>query len=173
METEIIIRLAVETDTVGIENVARCTWNTTYANIISPELQERLLGRNYAPDALVEAFSQKHSWFFVASAREEIIGYAQFVMREGEDRSAELSRIYVLPKWQREGIGALLLTKGLASLAQEGITHLFVVVEKDNPIGRRFYEKHGFCQVKEFTVELPEQNLSLVEYRLEEMQRTA
>ena len=171
MEDEIIIRLAAETDTIGIESVARCTWNTTYASIILPELQERLLGRNYSSDALEEAITQKHSWFFVATVREEVIGYAQFVMREREDRSGELSRIYVLPKWQREGIGALLLAKGLASLAQEGIVHLFVIVEKDNPIGRRFYEKHGFHQVKEFTVELPEQNLSLVEYRLDEMQR--
>ena len=111
MEDEIIIRLAAETDTIGIESVARCTWNTTYASIILPELQERLLGRNYSSDALEEAITQKHSWFFVATVREEVIGYAQFVMREREDRSGELSRIYVLPKWQREGIGALLLAK--------------------------------------------------------------
>lgn len=171
MEDKIIIRSAVATDAVGIESVAQRTWNSTYASIILPENQERLLGRYYAPAALEEVIAQERSWFFVATAKEAIIGFAQFILREGEDGSGELSRIYVLPEWQRVGIGGLLLAEGLASLAQEGVERLFVVVEKDNPVGRRFYEKQEFRQVREFIAELAEQNLSLLEYWLDVMRR--
>lgn len=169
MENEITIRPAVASDATGIERVARRTWNATYANIILPENQERLLGRWYAPAALQEAIALERSRLFVATLRETAIGFAQFFVRAGEDRNGELSRIYVLPEYQRAGIGGRFLAEGIAFLTQAGVAHLFVVVEKDNPIGRRFYEKHGFLLVREFTTELPEQTLSLLEYRLDEI----
>jgi len=166
----IVIRPAVAADAVGIERVARRTWNATYKGIILPANQERLLGQYYSPTALEEAIAQERSWFFVATANEEVIGFAQFVLQE-EGRRAQLTRIYVLPEWQRQGVGGRLLGEGLAVLMSEGVEWLLVVVEKDNAIGRRFYEKQGFCQEREFVAELPEQNLALLEYRLDVMQR--
>lgn len=169
MEKDISIRLAVPTDATKIENVARLTWQSTYSAIISPENQERLLGRWYAPPTLNEAIIRKDSWFFVALLQSALIGFAQFILREEAQKSGELSRIYVLPEYQRFGVGGLLLNEGVASLSQKGINHLFVVVEKDNLIGRRFYEKKGFYPVREFAFELPNQNLLLVEYQLDEL----
>lgn len=73
----------------------------------------------------------------------------------------------MLPEWQRKGVGSLLLERGLAALQQEGVGFLYVVVERDNLIGRGFYEKQGFNQVREFTVDLAGQNLPMLEYRLD------
>jgi ribosomal protein S18 acetylase RimI-like enzyme len=87
--------------------------------IIPDEVQERLLDSYYSPAALRESISQERSRFFVATSQGSIIGYAQFYQREGEDRIAELLRIYVLPEWQRAGIGGLLLSEGLSYLAQK------------------------------------------------------
>jgi ribosomal protein S18 acetylase RimI-like enzyme len=167
MVDKVQIRPAAATDAPGIERVARCTWNSTYAGIIPAEVQERLLGSYYEPAALQDAIARQGSWFFVATAQEAIIGYAQFHLREGERKSGELSRIYVLPEWQRKGVGSLLLERGLAALQQEGVGFLYVVVERDNLIGRGFYEKQGFNQVREFTVDLAGQNLPMLEYRLD------
>jgi ribosomal protein S18 acetylase RimI-like enzyme len=171
MEKEAIIRRAITTDTTAIENIARRTWKSTYSGIIRPENQELLLNRNYAPDALEKAILQKDSWFFIASVQTEPVGFVQFIMREGEARDGELSRIYVLPEYQRYGAGGHLLREGLAALAKEGVERLFVVVEKDNFIGRQFYEKKGFLWVREFMFELPNQGLVLVEYTLDELVR--
>ena len=167
MDKEISIRLATENDVATIEKIARLTWQSTYSAIISPDNQEHLLGRNYAPSALVDAISQKDSWFFVATCQSTIIGFAQFLLRE-DKVSGELSRIYVLPEYQRYGVGGLLLKEGLTSLSGNNIARLYVVVEKDNQIGRRFYEKKGFMQVKEFVFPLKDQSLPLVEYVLDE-----
>ena len=171
MKKETEIRLAVPSDTTAIENIARHTWQSTYSGIILPENQELLLGRNYAPNALENAILQKDSWFFVASVQSALVGFAQFIMRDGQSKSGELSRIYVLSEFQRFGAGGLLLRQGLVSLAKEGVERLYVVVEKDNLIGRQFYEKKGFHWVREFVFELPNQNLALVEYKLEELVR--
>jgi ribosomal protein S18 acetylase RimI-like enzyme len=171
MVDKIIIRPADAGDAAGIERVARRTWNSTYANIILPENRQRLLDRFYSPAALEQAVAQNRSWFFVATQQEEIIGFAQFLAREEEEKSGELSRIYVLPEWQRVGVGGRLLGEGLAALAQEGVERILVAVEKDNLIGRRFYEKKGFRQAGEFLTELLEQKLCLVEYSLNMIHR--
>ncbi len=164
MEAKVEVRVAVAQDAVGIGKVARRTWNDAYAGIILPENQERLLGRWYAPAALEEAIGRSESWFYVAVVQGEVIGFAQFMMRE--DGRGELTRIYVLPEWQRQGVGSDLLREGLAALSTHGAEEVFVHVEKGNARGIGFYERRGFHQLREFSVELPEQELELLEYAL-------
>jgi ribosomal protein S18 acetylase RimI-like enzyme len=170
MNKDISIRLAANDDIAAIEKVARLTWQLTYSAIISPDNQERWLGQNYAPSALTKAISRIDSWFFVAIFQSKIVGFAQFLLRK-EKKSGELTRIYVLPEYQRRGAGGLLLEEGLAALSKSGIDRLFVDVEKDNPIGRQFYEKKGFRQVKEFVFPMTGQSLPMVEYVLDEFIR--
>jgi len=107
---------------------------------------------------------RSESWFYVAVVGEEVIGFAQFMMRE--DRRGELTRIYVLPEWQRRGVGSRLLREGLAALSTHGAEKVFVHVEKDNAKGTGFYERSGFHQIREFSLELPGQNLEMLEYAL-------
>ena len=164
MKVKADVRLAVAQDAVGIRNVARRTWNDAYAGIILPETQGRLLGRWYAPAALEAAIGRSESWFYVAVVQGEVIGFAQFMMRD--NGRGELTRIYVLPEWQRQGAGSHLLGEGLATLSTHGAEEVFVHVEKGNAKGTGFYERSGFHQVREFSVELPGQSLELLEYAL-------
>ncbi len=164
MNANIQIRLAGVQDAAGIADVAQHTWKDTYAEIIRPAIQERFLGRWYTPAALGEAMGRSESWFYVAAVGEEVIGFAQFLMREG--RRGELTRIYVRPEWQRQGVGGHLLKVGLDALSTHGAEEVFVHVEKDNAKGTGFYERRGFHQVRVFSLELPEQNLEMLEYAL-------
>ena len=164
MKAKVDVRLAVAQDAVGIASVARCTWNDTYVGIILPETQERFLGRWYTPAALEEAMGQSESWFYVAVVQGEVIGFAQFMMRD--NGRGELTRIYILPEWQRQGVGSRLLREGLATLSTHGAEEAFARVEKGNAKGAGFYERSGFHQVRELSVELPGQNLELLEYAL-------
>jgi ribosomal protein S18 acetylase RimI-like enzyme len=161
VDPRINIRRAVPADAEAIEHVARVTWNDAYADIILPENRERLLARWYAPDALRDSIARQDSWFYVALADDEPVGFAQYVMRE--DGAGQLTRIYVLPDWQRKAIGTLLLREGLAALSRQGAHEVFVEVEKDNRVGKAFYEKKGFRFSREFSMQLPEQRLVLEE----------
>jgi ribosomal protein S18 acetylase RimI-like enzyme len=103
------------------------------------------------------------SSFFVAESSGEVIGFAQFVRRSAE--SLELTRIYTLPAWQRRGVGMRLLDAWLTELAEEGLKHLTVEVERDNGNGRRFYELAGFAERRELTRDVQGYSFTLVEYR--------
>ena len=107
---------------------------------------------------------RSESWFYIAAAGEGVIGFAQFMMRE--DRRGELTRIYVLPEWQGRGVGSHLLKEGLDALSKHGAEEVFVHVEKDNANGTGFYERRGFHKVQAFSLEIPEQNLEMLEYVL-------
>jgi ribosomal protein S18 acetylase RimI-like enzyme len=79
--------------------------------------------------------------------------------------SVELTRIDVLPDRQRSGIGADLVRTGLAIFAEEGLRRLTVSVERENILGRRFYERMAFGEPRELTQELQGYSLKLIEYR--------
>jgi ribosomal protein S18 acetylase RimI-like enzyme len=157
------IRRAELTDLASVEAIARTTWPMTYAGIIPDDLQRRLLDRWYSPESLRGDLGAPGSTFLVAERSGTIVGFAQYVRRSTE--SVELTRIYVLPDGQRGGIGGRLLDAALAEFTDEGLRLLTVCVERDNVIGRRFYEKMGFAEPKELTQEVQGYSLRLVEYR--------
>ena len=91
-----------------------------------------------------------------------MLGFAQFVRRS--DESAELTRIYVLPAQHNRGLGSRLLEAGLHRLKTMGGRLLTVAVERENAVGRRFYQRQGFAEVGERRVELHGHSLALVEF---------
>src|SRR5262245_32689000 len=143
------IRPAEFTDLANVETIARTTWPMTYAGIIPDDVQRRLLDSWYSPERLRRDLGAPGSTFLVAERRGTIVGFAQFARRSAE--SVELTRIYVLPDAQRGGIGGRLLDAALAQFADEGARLLTVCVERDNAIGRRFYEKMRFVQPRALT----------------------
>jgi ribosomal protein S18 acetylase RimI-like enzyme len=162
-QERIAIRRAEVTDLPNVETVARAAWPVVYAGIIPDEVQRRLLDDWYSQESLRRALAAQRSTFFVAESGEEVVAFAQYVRRSTE--SVELTRIYVLPARQRGGIGTRLLDAGLAEFAREGLKRLTVSVERENRIGRHFYERSGFGEPSEYSLELPGYVLDLVKYR--------
>ena len=162
-QERVAIRRAETADVSKVEAVARAAWPVVYAGIIPDEVQRRLLDHWYSPESLSRALAAPGSSLFVAESRGAVIGFAQFVHRSAE--SAELTRIYVLPARQRGGIGTRLLEAGLAECAAERLKRLTVSVERDNRIGRDFYERSGFGEPREHSQDVGGFVLDLVEYR--------
>ena len=58
-----------------------------------------------------------------------------------------LSRLYVLPTWQRRGVGALLLESVVER--HPGAVRMRLNVKAENVKGVAFYRRHGFTVVGE------------------------
>lgn len=58
-----------------------------------------------------------------------------------------LSRLYVLPAWQRRGVGARMLSAVLER--HPGTARMRLNVEAGNGKGVAFYRRHGFTMVGE------------------------
>lgn len=172
-----IIRLAEDGDEVAIRAVAAETWAVTYAQTVRPTNRERVIRQSYAPASLRRAFARngKNIWFWVAEAdrTHEIVGFAEVVLWAGPNPCAELTRIYILPAYQKRGIGAAMLDQTLATLASSELDdelrppRLILSVEAHNAPAISFYELRGFQLRREFVIPLVGQMLEMKEYALE------
>jgi ribosomal protein S18 acetylase RimI-like enzyme len=159
-QAKVEARVAETSDATGIASVARTTWAETYAGIIPDAVQHRLLEAWYSVPGLARAMAAL-GVFLVAEQTRAVVAFAQFVRRTSE--SVELTRIYVLPEHQHEGIGTQLLEAGLAACREHGASHVTVFVERDNTAGRRFYRRRGFAELRERRQEIEGHVLELVE----------
>lgn len=156
------IRPATLADVTAIAEVARYTWNVTYARSVATHNRQQFLDQAYAPHALYEALEYESGWFYVAVRARSVVGFAQYLQRL--DNQGELVRIYVHPDHQRLGIGRAFLATGLAAMAATGISRCYVSVEVSNVGARAFYERLGFRPRREYGRFLGDQIVRLVEY---------
>jgi ribosomal protein S18 acetylase RimI-like enzyme len=156
------IRPATLADVNGVTEVARHTWDVTYAQSVATHNRLQFLDLAYTTQTLREAISHKRDWFFVALRGETVVGFAHYVRRF--DAQGELVRIYVYPDHQRRGIGRGFLATGLAAMAATGIKLCYVSAEANNAPARAFYERFGFRLHREYGRFLGDQIIQLVEY---------
>lgn len=142
---EFTIRKTKYEDIKQVQNVAKTTWNATYEGIIPLEVQETFLKTAYNNEAMKQRLEGSN--LFVAEIEGKVVGFANY-SPVNKDGKVELGAIYIYPEQQGKGIGSALLQKGIEDLA--GVKEIYINVEKDNKIGKAFYEAKGFEVVKEF-----------------------
>jgi len=138
------IRKMVHEDITQVQNVAKITWHATYEGIIPSEVQEKFLKAAYNEGTIQQRLER--TTLFVAEVEGRVVGFANF--SPVSDGKVELGAIYLYPEHQGKGIGSALLQKGIQDL--EGVTEIYINVEKENEIGKTFYEAKGFEVVSEF-----------------------
>ena len=139
----IVIRKAELADIAGIRQVAKWSWNATYKELIPEKIQQLFLERAYQDEVLRKRI--RNHLFLVAEDHGRVIGFASGQKRGNQ---GELSSIYLLPEYQRKGIGSELLNRFISLLSP--VDSIIVEVEKGNRIGENFYEARGFRLVAEY-----------------------
>lgn len=141
----LFIRKMQNDDIKQVQSVAKNSWHTTYKGIIPKEIQDNFLGLTYSDEMMKRRINE--SIILVAEIEERIVGFANFT-EVNEAGQSELSAIYLHPNYQGKGIGSALLEEGIAAL--DRVKEIYLDVEKENEVGRTFYEAKGFIVVKEF-----------------------
>lgn len=157
------IRDAESEDAPSIRRVAEESWAATYRDIIPSDTQRAAIDGWYSVDALLEAIHSPPSIFYVAELSGEVIAFAQCVISSG---TAELTRMYVLPRHQRSRIGEALLARITTELRKRRVSALGISVESANRTARNFYARSGFMSGQDESVELFGHRLNLTRYTL-------
>jgi ribosomal protein S18 acetylase RimI-like enzyme len=157
-----VIRAATDDDAGAIGSVAAVTWRATYAGIIAAEHIERFVAGAYSEPSIRRRIATSDRFDVAVSPLSGIVGFAEWTVR---DRSAELVATYVLPEWQRRGIGGAFHALSLAAYRGR-IDRLFVHVARDNLPARAFYRSMGYADAEEVAFELF--GVALPEIRMEQ-----
>ena len=165
-----IIRKAIPEDIPGIALVASEAWHQTYAATLPEKVRLDLLDLFYSQGWLERAIARTDSLFETAvTASGQIAGFAQWVYAPASlaavpamsapiaaprppspppAATCELTRLYVRPSSQEQGIGSALLKHGFGCLPKN-IDTVALGVKSDNARAIRFYKQHGFVFEKE------------------------
>lgn len=132
-------------DIEQVQDVAKKSWNATYEGIIPDKVQASFLNAAYRDEMLEKRLSG--SFMFVSVVENKIVGFANFSPVNSDGR-VELSAIYLYPSYQGNGIGTALLQEGIETI--KGMKEIYLDVEKENVIGRNFYQAKGFKIIREY-----------------------
>ena len=142
----ITIERAKLSDVDEIKEVLRDTWISTYADSLSHDTVEKITSNWHSKEALSFQMQNPSIHFFIArSVDSNILGLA--TVREDSKDAIYMSRLYVLPVYQGQGIGSRLFDHALKMFPR--VKRFRLSVEEMNQKAIQFYANRGFIKVDE------------------------
>lgn len=163
-----MIREASASDAPGIARVHIDSWRATYRGVVPQTYLDSLDYDERAAtwERVLSQFAATNAVHVAEDPRNGIVGFAS----GGPERSGdpafrgELYAIYVLPEFQRKGLGARLTLAVVDHLARTGLNSMLVWVLADNHSARKFYERLGGRRVRTQSIEVGGVSLEEVAY---------
>ena len=141
----ISIERANAEDVPEIKQVLSETWRATYSSFLSQATINMVTSVWHSPEQLAAEIQNPRIFFSVARTNDgAIIGLT--TVRQITDDTVVLSRLYILPPYQRQGIGSQLLQAGIAAFPTARTIRL--EVEENNHSAYTFYHNHGFRETE-------------------------
>ena len=131
-------------DIKDIQQIALKCWLDTYRDIYKEKTIRKTVANYYSTEKLMNNLSdikKNTEWFCVVLDSDNIVGYSHIGKK---DKDWEIFRIYILPKYQRKGIGSQLIKKGEKFLVSKKAKKYIVHPHIKNKLAIQFYKKVGF-----------------------------
>ena len=141
---------ALTEDLSGIKSLLAVTWRDTYSSFLPESVIAKVAAEWHSPEVL-ESELNRHSTF-AGVARSPSAGIVGMITAHSHGELLIVARLYVLPDFQRQGIGERLMRESCRAFPQSRRIRLHV--EEQNPKGRAFYRKLGFREVEVKTDEI-------------------
>jgi len=148
-----IYRDATPADWAALDAMARASWIETFAHSCSADDLALYLGQAFGPEGqLRRDMDDAALRIRLALDGDEVVGFAKLapvsldeVVTSEQDR--QLGQLYVLKRWQGEGVAATLMEWAIATAREHGADALFLTVWEENGRALRFYQRYGFVHV--------------------------
>jgi GNAT superfamily N-acetyltransferase len=140
-----VIRPATKADLDAVRMLLLETWHQVYDPILGHDAVDEVCARWHAPALLNDQILKPRSSFIVAWDGEVLIGHGCSYMCE--PGTLVVSRLYVRPSHQRQGVGRRLLA-ALRARHRDAVT-LCLFVAAENLRGVSFYLGEGFTVVRD------------------------
>ena len=128
------IREATAADVPALTRLHVSTWNATYAPLLMRGPSHAVRERQWR-----DAFAKRDaSWFCFVVERPDgaLVGFAQGNRSDHPEFAGELNKIYLLPEYQRLGIGRRLLGHVARRFLDQGINSMWLYGDARNPSSR-------------------------------------
>ncbi len=143
------IRSVKRTEVSELCEISLHTFKDTYEALNDPNEFKAYLEKYFNIDEIERQLDASDSYFFFVETAQEIVAYYKLNINslqtedKGED-FAEIERIYVLPKYKRQGIGQKMVEHACQKAIELGKRKLWLGVWEKNDKAIAFYQKMGF-----------------------------
>ena len=147
-ENRVSLRHASTTDVAAIGRIQVTTWRDAYRGLIPGDILANMRSEKIET-FVTEILSGLHEGTFVLVCETEMrpagfcIGGPERSEREGQCPFGEIYSMYVLPAYQRLGLGKALMRHAAEVLGSNGMTGLSLWVLQGNISALRFYQSMG------------------------------
>ena len=138
-------RIATPGDAVSLAQVNITSWQAAYRGIVA----DNFLDHRDMEDAVrrfERHFTEANGTYVVLEQGERVIGYVAYGPERQlqlPDYTGELRALYLVPAYQRQGLGKRLFGVAVAGLKAQGHTGMLLWVLARNANARGFYEVMG------------------------------
>lgn len=148
----ITVQPALVDEAQQIKQVLSETWIDTYSAFMPLEVIHKITALWHSPETLAIEIENDNVYFAVAKDEKGVVLGLLTASRHSHD-IVSIGRLYVLPAYQRRGIGGQLLANCFANFP--GARQIRLEVEAANESGLAFYRRAGFTELsrKQETIE--------------------
>ena len=153
-----MIILATIADAKSIANILVETWKTGFGGIVKPE--DSIRDISFFEDIMEKNIFESIENISVNRSNDIITGFISVI---DQFPSLKIKGLYILPEFQRKGIGKSLLMHVLSWAKNEGFNSAYLNTLKgaDN---NTFYLNHGFVIDDNFTLQIGENDYPGVKF---------
>jgi ribosomal protein S18 acetylase RimI-like enzyme len=151
----VTIQQATADDLATIRKLAYAIWPVAYGDILSAHQLQYMLGKFYSLSSLEHQFTFSKHKFIIALDDTTPIGFASFSPHQDDHTIFHLNKLYVLPDYQGQKIGQLLLDFIISEIKNSGATSLQLNVNRNNK-AIHFYEKQDFTIIRKEDIDIGE-----------------
>ncbi|AFH60306.1 GNAT family N-acetyltransferase [Paenibacillus caseinilyticus] len=147
----ITIKKCTLEDSRTLQEISYETFNETFKDQNSPENIKTYLERAFNLNQLETELSHPFSQFFFVYFHNEVAGYVKVNANDAQsevmgNESLEIERIYIKNKFQKHGLGKVLLNKAMEIALECEKKKIWLGVWEKNENAIAFYKKMGFVQ---------------------------
>ncbi|MEY9828911.1 ribosomal protein S18 acetylase RimI-like enzyme [Sinorhizobium fredii] len=140
-----VIRRARQSDAGALSDFAARLFRATYSSDTAASDLDSYIYKSFGMERQEAEIIDPSAAVFLATADDQIIGYAHVIVGLADKRSALLNRIYINSEWRGSGLANDLLEAVLGESEQRGVTRLELTVFERNVRAIAFYKRAGFA----------------------------
>jgi diamine N-acetyltransferase len=145
------IKKCILEDSRKLQEICYVTFNDTFKNQNSAENMNSYLEKAFNLNQIEKELSNISSQFFFVYFNNEVAGYLKINASDAQSEemgseSLEIERIYVKNKFQKHGLGKVLLNKAIEIAMERNKQKIWLGVWEKNENAIAFYKKMGFVQ---------------------------
>lgn len=150
-----IIRKKEKKDCKDVVHIVTIAWNETYKGIVPDKILDNLyLNEEERTKNAYNNFNEEDNHQYVLEVDNNIVGFINVGSSDDKefDKCGEIYAIYIIKKYQREGLGKELINTGIKELKEMNYDKMIIGCLVGNP-SNSFYEHIGGKFIKQRMLE--------------------